>query len=323
MDGVALVGLGAIGRGAHLPALLRSDRLRLVSVADPDPARRAAVDLPPEVIRRATLTELLDHDDVRGVVLATPPWATPDLVLEAARAGRFVLAEKPVATDPTAARLYDQLSAAEVARIQIGLTYRHDPSIRRLHELIKDGVLGSPVLVRAHIYDEVRTGDTGHTDLIECTLAHGSPVVHEGAHVLDWLAFLLDDEPTLHDAWSLRTHPDLPADNLIGARLGFAEHVALVEFGWLTDALPAVRLSITGDRGTAVLDGQTFAIDLNTAAGTELITFPGDRISRCFDLQVERFAELLTGGTPEPDLASGLMALEWSAAIDVAAKERP
>ncbi|SDT27446.1 Gfo/Idh/MocA family protein [Microlunatus soli] len=322
MDEVGLVGLGAIGAGAHLQALLRSKRLRLVAVAEPDPVRRAAVALPDRVARRQTLEELLGEDSIRGVVLATPPWVTPGLVVAAARAGRFVLAEKPIATDPTAAGSYDRLSADEMGRIQVGLTYRHDPAIRRLREMITDGELGGPLLVRAHIYDEVRTDDAGHADLIERTLAAGPPVIHEGAHVLDWLAYLLDAEPTVRDAWSLRTRQDLPADNLIGARLGFGEHLALVEFGWLTDGLPRVELTLTGDRGTAVLDGQTFAISLTTRAGSEPITFAGDRSSRCFDLQLERFADLICGGRAEPDLAAGRAALRWSAAIATAAKER-
>jgi predicted dehydrogenase len=321
MDSVALVGLGAIGTGAHLPALLRSARLRLVAVAEPQADRRRAVDLPGHITRTESLDELLADDTIRGVVLATPPWATPVLAVRAVQAGRSVLIEKPVALDPVAAGVYDELEHHEIARIQVGLTYRHDPAIRRLRELIMNDELGAPLLVRAHIYDEVRTADENHTELIERTLAHGTPVIHEGAHVLDWLAYLLDSAPTLQDAWSLRTRAELPADNIVGARLSFGDHVAVVEFGWLTDALPRVELTLTGDHGTAVLEGKTFGIQLGTSTGTESITFQGDRMTRCFDLQVDRFADLLAGGRPDPDLAAGRAALEWSAAVDARAKE--
>lgn len=318
---VALVGLGAIGSEAHLPALLRTDALRLVAVADSDPGRLAAVTLPDGVARQDSLDAVLTDPDISAVVLATPPWATPGLVVSAARAGRYVLAEKPVATDPEAARAYDELSPDERARIQVGLTYRHDPAMQQLRALIADGVLGDPVLVRAHIYDETRTADTGHSALIERTLRHGSPVIHEGAHVLDWLAFLLDDQPVIEDAWSLRTRPELAADNLVGARLSFGTAVVLAEFGWLTDALPRVELTVTGDRGTAVLDGRTFDLVITTAAGTETIRFEGDRVARCFDLQLERFAALTAGAAAEPSLADGLAALRWSTDIDRRARE--
>jgi predicted dehydrogenase len=319
--GVALVGLGAIGTRAHLPALLRSPDVELLAIADADPVRLAATDAPHGVRRLAGLDDVLADDAIRGVVIATPPWVTPALAVRAARAGRAVLAEKPVAVDPEAARAYDVLDDAARARIQVGLTYRHDPAMVRLRELVAAGALGDPLLVRAHIYDETRTGDTAHAELIERTLAHGTPVIHEGAHVMDWLSFLLDGAPELVDAWSLRTRPSLADDNLVGARLRYGASTALVEFGWLTEGLPRAELVVTGDRGTAVLDGRTFSLTVTTAAGVETIAFEGDRMARCFDLQLARFAGLLRGGRAEPDLAAGVAALRQSAAIDRRAKE--
>jgi myo-inositol 2-dehydrogenase/D-chiro-inositol 1-dehydrogenase len=312
---IALVGLGAIGTSAHLPALLRSSTVELAAVADAEAARRSNPRVPAGVAIVDSLDALLSDQAIQGVVLATPPWITPGLAIDATRAGRFVLAEKPVAVNPAAARAYDQLSDAERARVQVGLTYRHDPAMQRLRSLIRDGGLGSPLLVRAHIYDETRTPDMAHTELIERTLEHGMPVVHEGAHALDWLHFLLDAEPVIADAWSLRTRDGLAADNLVGARLGYGPHTAVLEFGWFTDGLPRTELTVTGDLGTAVLDGRTFDIELITSRGVENLAFEGDRVARCFDLQLDRFAALIAGGRAEPDLGDGIRALEWSAAI--------
>lgn len=314
MVAVALVGLGDIGRGAHLPALLRSPDVRLVAVADPVDAHRAAAAslVGVDVVVGSSLDDALGAGP-DGVVLATPPWATPELAIAALRAGRFVLAEKPVATSVAAAAVYDVLTGAERARLQIGLTYRHDPALSRLGAWIGDGVLGGPLLVRAHVYDEPRVaGDAEHLARMRRTLEHGTPVVHEGAHVFDWLAHLLGPGLAVDDAWALRTDDDLPAANLTGARLSHpAGHTVLVEFGWLTDALPRCELTFLGPRGLATLDGTTFALRLATAAGSETVEFPGDRVPRDFDLQVARFAALVRGEPdgPDPDLAAGLAAL--------------
>lgn len=315
MVAVALVGLGDIGRGAHLPALLRSPDVRLVAVADPVAAHREAVEalVGADVVVGASLDDALGAGP-DGVVLATPPWATPELAIAALRAGRFVLAEKPVATSVAAAAVYSALTDAERGRLQIGLTYRHDPALARLKTWIDDGVLGGPLLVRAHVYDEPRVaGDAEHLARMRRTLEHGTPVVHEGAHVFDWLAHLLGSGAlTVDDAWSLRTDPGLPAPNLTGARLRHpGGHQVLVEFGWLTDALPRCELTFLGPCGLATLDGSTFALRLATAAGEETAEFPGDRTTRDFDLQVARFAALVRGAAdrPDPDLAAGLAAL--------------
>ncbi|GAA2788392.1 Gfo/Idh/MocA family protein [Kribbella solani] len=306
---VALAGLGDIGLGAHLPALRRHPSVRLVRLVDPDAGRREAA-----AAQGIPVGADVDPGEVDGVVLATPPWVTPELVVRYARAGLFVLAEKPVATSVEAAGVYGQLSAEERGRVQVGLTYRHDPALQQLATWISDGTLGTPVLVRAHIYDEpYDPADVEHADRIIATLAHGTPVVHEGAHLFDWLSHLLGGQPeSVDDAWSRMTRPGLPAANLTGARLSYpGGHQALVEFGWLTSALPRCELTFLGDRGLATLDGFTFELRLRTAAEDREIRFPGDRMTRCFDLQVQRFVDLYDGACKAgvPSLDDGIAAL--------------
>lgn len=322
---VALVGLGEIGIGAHLPALLRNPAVEVAALADPSPRRRrlAADAMRESVVTVADLDEV--PDDVPAVVLATPPWVTPCLAVGALQAGRHVLAEKPIATSTASAAAYDVLTEAQRRRLQVGLTYRHDPAIEQLHGWLRRGTFGAPLLVRAHIYDERHDpANPAHRRRIEATLAHGSPVVHEGAHVFDWLAFLLGGPPTqLDDAWALRTDPGFANPNLTGARLTYPGATALVEFGWLTDALPRCEISVLGPRGHAVLDGFTFRLELSTVDEQRTVEFPGDRTARCFDRQVARFVDLVTGRTdrPEPHLADGLAALATSEQVASAAKE--
>lgn len=317
---VALVGLGEIGVGAHLPALQRSPDVEIAALVDVSADRRAAVaGLAPVV------ADLADVAGLDAVVLATPPWVTPELTVSALRDGLFVLAEKPVATSMAAAAVYDGLTDAERNRLQIGLTYRHDPALVELHDWIAAGRLGAPLLVRAHIYDERRNpADPAHYDRIVTTLRHGLPVVHEGAHVIDWLAYLLDGLPTsIDDAWALRTDEAYPGPNVTGARLGHAAgHTVLLEFGWLTDALPRCEISLLGPRGHAVLDGATFRLQLSTVDHTTVVEPAGDRTERCFDLQLARFVDLIGGRSgPTPNLADGIAALDVCERIAAAAKE--
>ncbi|MGC7100251.1 Gfo/Idh/MocA family protein [Amycolatopsis lurida] len=321
---VALVGLGEIGLGAHLPALLRHKGVRLAAVVDPDPARRALAAEHTSAPAFETLADVLSDPVLDAVVLATPPWVTPGLVGRVAATGRFVLAEKPIAVSSAAAAPLAKLPAGQRKRVQVGLTYRHDPALAVLREWIDDGRLGNGLLVRAHIYDERRDPALPeHSRRIEATLAHGMPVVHEGAHVFDWFATLFGGPPErLEDSWAVSTRPDLPAANLCGARLTYPGGVTvLAEFGWLTDAQPRCEISVIGDRGHAELDGLTFDLRLTTSAGVERVVFDDDRTTRCFDLQLARFTELITGAraVPSPGLADGLAALEISERVAVLA----
>lgn len=334
---LALIGLGDIALSAHLPAIRRSTEVTLIAGVDPSPERRRLAEA-----AMANLPTYPDIDQIPsrydGAVLATPPWVTAGLIRRLLLTdGRYVLAEKPIADSISAAVRLAELIETEHNRLQVGLTYRHDPAIERLGELIDSDALGAPLLIRAHIYDErLDAADPAHAERIRATLVHGPPVMHEGSHVFDWLRFLLRDqtaehrpsgdhtaanvEPEVLDAWQSRTDPRYPRPNLIGARLRYptrgGDAVALVEFGWLTEALPPCQLTVHGQRGYAVLHSPSFRLEVSTAAGTELIEFPGERTARSFDRQLARFVRLITtGGRPSPDLADGLAALRLSARI--------
>ncbi|MFE0021278.1 Gfo/Idh/MocA family protein [Amycolatopsis sp. NPDC059021] len=313
MIGVALVGLGDIALRAHLPALLRNPDVEVAALVDPDPARRALAAAHARAPVAKDVRAVLGDPAVRGVVLATPPWATTELITQVAAAGRYVLAEKPVATSLEAARTLLELPEEQRRRVQVGLTYRHDPALELLGDWLRSGLLGTPLLVRTHIYDERRDpADPAHARRIEETLRHGLPLVHEGAHVFDWFRVLFGPPEGVDDAWTLATRDGLPAPNLCGARLRYPQGtVVLAEFGWLTDAPPRCEISVLGDRGHVLLDGRTFEMELSTERGVERFGFEPDRTTRCFDRQLARFAELITGVRDEavPDLEAGVATL--------------
>lgn len=315
---VVLVGLGDIGLSAHLPAILRHPEFELVGLVDPDPvARAAAADRADGVPTVSQLAELRPAAADAAMVLATPPWVTTELAAELAGAGRFVLAEKPIVVDLESARRLIDLPAAVLARIQLGLTYRHHPTLARLKEWVDAGLLGSPLLVRAHIYDERRDpAAPQHFRRLIGTLDHGSPAVHEGAHLFDWLAFLFGPDIEVTDGWELRSDPDFPTPNLTGARLALGGgHVALVEFGWLTDALPRCELTLLGQRGLATLNAQSFQLRLTTADHDEIVEPAGDRVAKAFDRQPTAFLELIRGGVAAPSVEDGLRGLRLAARV--------
>lgn len=320
---IVLAGLGDIGVTAHLPSLRQEHRVALAGLVDPDVtrqqhARRLTGD---EVPTFGSLDEVFDAREVDAVVLATPPWVTPHLARECLTRGVYVLAEKPIGTSVAAAAELAQLPAEVAGRLQVGLTFRHDPAMLRLREWLTSGRLGrGPLLVRAHIYDEVRdTDDDEHTRRMIATLRHGSPVMHEGSHVFDWLAFLLGGHGVLEDAWSVRTDPTLPADNLTGGRLRYPDGTTvLLEFGWFTPSLPRCELTFHGDAGLAVLDGRTFRLEYRDRGAAEVAEFDGDRVSRSFRRQLARFVDgVLEGRTGlEPSLSDAIEALRASEALE-------
>jgi myo-inositol 2-dehydrogenase/D-chiro-inositol 1-dehydrogenase len=315
---VGLVGLGDIAVRGHLPAIDGEPRASLVAVAELDP-ERLAVAAPAGIRATTDAASLFADPEIDAVVIATPPTVTAGLVRAALEAGKYVLAEKPLALSlAEAADVATAPGAAE--RLQIGLTYRHHPGVERLRELIADGVLGAPLLIQAAICDEPFEPDANpraHARRLR-SLERIPPIVSDGVHACDRLNFLLGAAPVDVSGWSLRTDPRFATANVNGGVLTYADGtVARLEVVWLTPVLPRSQFVVTGPRGVATLDPPTFGLTVELADGSvETLAPPGDKAAVCFALQLERFVDAsLAGRPPVPGLREALASLELAESI--------
>ena len=297
---VALLGLGDIALKAHLPALARESRVTLVAVGDTERSQLAAA---PAGVRATTdIGSILEDESVDAVIVATPPTVTTGLVRSALEAGKYVLAEKPLATSlAAAAALGDLPQAAE--RLQIGLTYRHHPAVDLLRKAVRAGRLGGPLVIQAAVCDEAADphGDPdGYTRRLR-SLEHLPPMVSDGVHVCDRLNYLMGAMQVEDvSGWSVKTDGSYTTANANGGVLRYADgSVARIDVIWLTPVLPPSQFVVTGSGGRAVLDPPTFGLTIDYADGTvEHLEPPGDKTEVCFALQLERFASHALAGTP-------------------------
>ncbi|MBI2247180.1 MAG: Gfo/Idh/MocA family oxidoreductase [Armatimonadetes bacterium] len=97
----------------------------------------------------ATLEEALAHSDFDAVCIATPTHTHHPLVLAAARAGKHIFCEKPMAVaEDEALQMMEAIERAGVI-FQIGFMRRFDEEFVHAKELISSGALGHLMAVRA------------------------------------------------------------------------------------------------------------------------------------------------------------------------------
>lgn len=106
---LGLVGLGKIARDQHLPAIAATGLFELAATVSPE---GAIVDGVPTF--RSQTEMLAALPDLDAVALCTPPNVRHGLTVEALRAGKHVLIEKPPAA--TLSELHDLTGEAELAR---------------------------------------------------------------------------------------------------------------------------------------------------------------------------------------------------------------
>ncbi|MFS0910961.1 Gfo/Idh/MocA family protein [Microbacterium sp. 179-I 3D2 NHS] len=155
-SGVGIVGAGAIARSAHLPAYREWD-VPVVAVTSRNQADATALaaDFGIETVH-ASLDDLLADPRVEIVDLATGPHGRVELIAAAVAAGRHVLAQKPLISDPAELpRLIEVLDEAHArgVRVAVNQNARWAPAWRLATLLVREGRIGDVVGV-THLHDK-------------------------------------------------------------------------------------------------------------------------------------------------------------------------
>jgi predicted dehydrogenase len=143
---VGIIGAGGVARSIHLPGLRLCPDVHVAVACSPVPGEAERLGLPSSYLSHK---ELLARRDIEAVVIATPTYLHSPIVLDAVRAGKHVLCEKPLALDLQAAE--QMYLAAEQAGIvhMTAFTYRFAPAVQYLKHLIDAAALGRLLTVRA------------------------------------------------------------------------------------------------------------------------------------------------------------------------------
>ena len=147
--GIAVLGAGRIGTLHAANVARQVPGAALVGVADVDlaAAQRAVVGAG---AGRATAQyqELLDDPAVQAVVVATPTDTHAAVMADAARAGKHILCEKPIALTLEATRRAIEAVERAGVLLQIGFNRRFDPAWVRAQQAVARGDIGEPWIVK-------------------------------------------------------------------------------------------------------------------------------------------------------------------------------
>ena len=146
------LGVAVVGAGYWGPNLIRnftaSDRWDLVAVCDLDVERaRRVVGGRSDVDCVDSLDAVLARSDVDAVAVATPARTHQSVALEALRAGKHVLVEKPLADQLDAGRAMVRAAAENGLVLMADHTYCYTPAVLKIRELVAEGALGEILFI--------------------------------------------------------------------------------------------------------------------------------------------------------------------------------
>ena len=311
---LAVVGCGDVAIHRHLPTLTRHHEARLVAVCDVDRNRvDEATDAFAPDWGTTDVASILNDPTIEGVIIATPPWVSHQLTIATLRAGKDALCEKPMALTIGQARAVQDAERHTDRFVQIGFALRHGPLFGSLKRWIAEDRLGSPLDLRISVFDEVWDPDNNpdHYHRILSMLEHGAPCIHDGAHTMDHLHYLLNSKAVRLSSWGTTSRPEFPRPNYNVAIIEFEHgHRARVEIGWFMPTFPPGEWNIIGPKGIATFIQPQSKAELHSVSGNETVAIDGDWFESCFRDQLDTFVHAIqTRVPPLPGSTDGLASL--------------
>lgn len=319
----AVVGAGWISQEAFLPGVAQSGNSTIAAIVTGDLAKGAelaAFHGVPQVVGYADYDALLASGTVDAVYIALPNSLHADFTIRAAKAGKHIMVEKPLATSVAEAEA--MIAAADAAGVFLMTAYRlhNEPGTLAVLDHIRRGSIGTPLIFQSIFSFQMAAGNH------RLHAAHwGGPLQDVGVYCVNAARHVFEEEPV--EATARLTQPkDDPrfaeVEATIAATLrfpsgGLAQLVA--SFG--AGAVDNYR--VVGSAGDLELDpGFKFEtamkLRLRRAGVTEETLFP--QIDH-FGAQVAYFSDCITAGTPpEADGAEGLADMRVLLAIEAAAR---
>ena len=323
---IGLIGLGRLGRVYAINLANRVPNANLVAVADrhADFAETFANDFGiPRWYK--THTDLLADKNVDAVVVLTSTKSHKEVVIDAARAGKAVFCEKPIAMSVEDAE--EMLAVIARARVffQPAFQRRFDPGYMAARTQIEQGTIGTPVVLTSTSRDPFRPS------LEFCDPAVSGGLISDmGIHDFDVARMFMGDVKSVYATGAALAYPEMKAigdiDNAIvnltfqSGTLGAVHLSRNAVFGY------DIRTEIWGTEGSLQIgyQQQTPLLILTKEGIThDAVPYFMERFEGAYLTQIQNFVDtLLRGGEPAVSGSDAVEAIRVSTAATISCREQ-
>lgn len=193
MKTIAVIGCGRIARIAHLPALSKLENVRVKYACDliEEKAQALKNDFP---VIETVITDYkvaLADDEVDAVFVLTPNFSHYTITMDALRAGKHVMCEKPITVNYELSCEMAAEAEKQGKILNIGVCNRYSRAVEMLHDWVKEEKFGNLY----HVYCSFRNfrsipGLGGAFTTKE--MSGGGVLIDWGVHFLDLILYVLD-----------------------------------------------------------------------------------------------------------------------------------
>jgi glucose-fructose oxidoreductase len=325
--GWAIVGLGSLAINQILPAFARCEQSKVTALVSghPDKARSLAARYgvaDRNLYTYETFDRLRDNPDVDIVYIVLPNGMHAEYTVRAAKAGKHVLCEKPMANTPAdCQQMIDACRQAD-RKLMIAYRLRYEPYNQALIKVAKDQEFGPLKVVLADAGFSI--GDPAQWRLNK-RMAGGGSLMDIGIYALSAARYLTGEEPTEVHAMEYTT-PNDPRFKEVEETLTFQLRFPGGVLANCTSSYgaPFNRFRVVGTKGWAELEPALIYSNLKMRAGTwTTIEERQHPVVDHFASEMDHLSTCVMQGTdPKTPGEEGLKDLRIMMAIYQSARER-
>jgi myo-inositol 2-dehydrogenase/D-chiro-inositol 1-dehydrogenase len=299
---LAVIGTGRMG-SVHVSNVVRLiPQANLVGICDIrlEVAQAVAQDL--GILRIVQdYRELLADPDVEAVLIATSTPTHAAIIQDAAKAGKHIFCEKPLALDLRAIDQALEVVEQTGVKLQIGFNRRFDRSFRRVRQIVTSGEIGRPCVLK------ITNRDPG-VPAMEFMRASGGLFLDMSIHDFDMARFQIGEVVEVFARGALLVAPELAEINDIDTSaitltfadgtLGVIDNSRIAVYGY------DQRLEVFCSNGVAIADNEyETTVHRGNPLGFQRDRLPNffmQRFASCYVDEVREFLEAVRDNTPTP-----------------------
>jgi predicted dehydrogenase len=249
---IGLIACGKIARCHHVPEMLKlANKAEITALYDVK--KSAAKSLKKELSLDSKIYDSIDallQSDVDAVIISTPNNSHCQFTMQAIKAGKHVLVEKPMAVNLKDADKMIAAAKAAKLHLQVNQSLRYIPTYIKIKELVDSGIIGEPMHIRC-IRASASSPDKGWSPGAKwfITKEYAGGVVRDIAvHMADMMGWYFGDIASIYAITKILGKDCEVTDN-VSAVMEFANGATgVLELSWST--IPgAAFLEIYGRKG--------------------------------------------------------------------------
>nr|WP_298998619.1 Gfo/Idh/MocA family oxidoreductase [uncultured Allomuricauda sp.] len=303
--GVALVGLGGYSTYQLAPALQDTEHCYLAGIVTGTPSKEQVwsdnYGIPKKnIYNYENFDEIVNNEDIDIVYVVLPNSMHADFCIRAAKAGKHVICEKPMAMNVEECDAI--IDACKDAGVKLGMGYRlhSEPYTQEVKRLVREKTFGKVNFVTAEA--AYRSLGSPNQWRLDKKLSGGGALVNMGVYAIQSLIYGTGENPISVSAQEFSTRPKYfkETDETITAQFEFESGV--VGNMMTSHNIRANRLFGSCERGWYELDPASTYIPLAGRTSNGELNFEQESQQK---LQMDDFAKHILFDTP--NLAPGEM----------------